>query len=97
MDVSQYNEAETKETKRKIKTDRENELKQKALELKIDMTDTEIRYFETAQEKGASSWLSVLPLRKMGYTLNKQEFRDAICLRYGWEIKGVVVVAVEMT
>merc|ERR1712062_884816 len=22
----------------------------------------------------------------MGYTLNKQEFRDAICLRYGWRI-----------
>ena len=89
MDVSQYNEAETKETKRKIKAERENELKQKALELKIDMTDTEIRYFETAQEKGASSWLSALPLKRMGYTLNKQEFRDAICLRYGWEIKGV--------
>ena len=83
MDVSQYNEAETKETKRKIKAERENELKQKALELKIDMTDTEIRYFETAQEKGASSWLSALPLKRMGYTLNKQEFRDAICLRYG--------------
>ena len=51
MDVSQFNEAETKETKRKIKAERENELKQKALELKIDMTDTENRYFETTQKK----------------------------------------------
>ena len=39
-----------------------------------------------AQEKGASSWLSALPLKKLGYSINKQEFRDAVFLRYGWKI-----------
>merc|ERR1712240_690758 len=41
---------------------------------------------ELAQEKGASSWLSALPIKALGYVLNKQEFRDSICLRYGWSI-----------
>ena len=89
MDISQYNENATKETKNKLKAEKEAILKNKAEELKLMMIESEIRYFEAAQEKGASSWLSALPLRKLGYTLNKQEFRDAICLRYGWKIKGV--------
>ena len=37
---------------------------------------------ELASEKGASGWLSVLPLADQGFTLNKGEFRDALALRY---------------
>lgn len=37
-----------------------------------------------AKEKGASSWLTCLPLTEYGFTLSKSEFRDAIHLRYGW-------------
>jgi len=40
-------------------------------------------------EKGASSWLSALPLKAVGYALSKQEFMDAICIRYGWKVKGI--------
>ena len=35
-----------------------------------------------AKEKDASSWLTTLPLDWLGYTLNRQEFRDSIALRY---------------
>ena len=42
-----------------------------------------------AQEKRASSWLSALPLKRLGYAINKQEFRDAVCLRYGWKISDM--------
>ena len=42
-----------------------------------------------AQEKGASSWLSALPLKCFGYVVNKREFRDAICLRYGWRVSDM--------
>ena len=35
-------------------------------------------------EKGASNWLSALPLREHGFALHKAAFRDALCLRYGW-------------
>ena len=36
---------------------------------------------------GDSSWLSALPLKSLGYALNKQEFRDAVSLRSGWKVK----------
>ena len=38
-----------------------------------------------AKEKGASSWLSVLPLDDHVFSLQKGPFKDAICLRYGWK------------
>ena len=34
-------------------------------------------------EKGASSWLSALPLREYGFALHKTAFHDALALRYG--------------
>ena len=37
-----------------------------------------------AQEKGASNWLSCLPLRSHNFVLHKTAFRDAIALRYHW-------------
>ena len=37
-----------------------------------------------ASEKGASSWLTALPLQQHGFSLHKGAFRDALCLRYGW-------------
>ena len=43
------------------------------------------RLINIAQEKGSSTWLSVIPLRSHGYHLHKGAFRDALCLRYGWD------------
>ena len=42
-----------------------------------------------AQETGASNWLSSLPIKAKGFSLNKQEFMDAVALRYGWTIEGL--------
>ena len=47
------------------------------------------RLISAASEKGTSAWLSALPLQRLGYLLNKQEFRDSIALRYGWPIKDM--------
>ncbi|XP_063610335.1 uncharacterized protein LOC134784239 [Penaeus indicus] len=44
---------------------------------------------EMAREVGASNWLTTLPIRSKGFSLNKQEFVDAISLRYGWAIDGL--------
>ena len=44
-----------------------------------------------ASEKGASSWLTSLPLEKYGYVLSKQYFQDAICLRYNFLIPNRAV------
>ena len=37
------------------------------------------------QEKGASSWLTTLPISEHGFALHKGAFRDALALRYGWD------------
>ena len=42
-------------------------------------------YVDLTKEKGASSWLSVLPLDDHGLPLHKGAFGDAICLCYGWK------------
>ena len=39
------------------------------------------RAVEFATEKGSSNWLTVIPLKELGYNLNKKEFGDAIKLQ----------------
>ena len=39
---------------------------------------------DLATEKGASSWLSTLPIQEHGFVLHKAAFHDAVALRYGW-------------
>ena len=39
---------------------------------------------DLAKEKGASTWLTALPIEEHGFTLHKSAFVDAISLRYGW-------------
>ena len=53
-------------------------------EIKKSSTATLLRAIELAEEKGASSWLTAIPLREYGFNLHKSAFRDAIALRYGW-------------
>ena len=35
-----------------------------------------------AKEKGASTWLTVLPLKEHGFSLHRAAFHDAMALRY---------------
>ena len=46
------------------------------------------RNVDLAKEKGASSWMSVLPLEDHGFSLHKGAFHDAIHLRYGWKLSN---------
>ena len=50
------------------------------------LPDKTQRAVDLACEKGASSWLTVIPLKDMDFDLNKWEFRDAVRLRYDWPI-----------
>ena len=54
-----------------------------------NLSDQMKRKLTLAQETGASNWLSALPIRAKGFSLNKQEFTDALALRYSWIIKGL--------
>ena len=42
-----------------------------------------------AQEKGASSWLTTLPIEEFGFALHKGTFQDALALRYNWQPQHV--------
>ena len=39
---------------------------------------------DLAQEKGASIWLTALPLKDYGFALHRAAFHHAMALRYGW-------------
>ena len=57
----------------------------------LDGSPHDSRRLELLLAKGASSWLTALPLKEHGFKLNKQEFRDAMALRYGWQLQSVPV------
>ena len=40
-------------------------------------------------EKGVSNQLIMQPITKHGFELSKQQFRDSVTLRYGWEIANL--------
>ena len=61
----------------------------KAEQVKEEIPATLCRAIELGSEKGASTWLTALPLQEQGFNLNKQEFHDALCLRYGWQLKNL--------
>ena len=50
------------------------------------------RAVELASEKGASNWLTVIPIKDLNFNLNKREFRGGIKLRYDWEITDTAKV-----
>ena len=38
-----------------------------------------------AGDRGASNWLTALPIKDCGLALHKRDFNDVLCLRYGWQ------------
>ena len=71
----------------KIVKERKNKRITEETEAIVNMVNGEMkRVLELAQEKGAGAWLTTNPIQKLGFALNKQQFRDAICLRYGWRV-----------
>ena len=89
MDFDNYDFEEVEKEIKRMKSLKEGVLKDEHNALLLDLDDKTKRCLELAKEKGAGSWLTALPLKAYGYTLNKQEFRDGICLRYDWKIQNV--------
>ena len=78
-----------KENKNKIKTSREKRHKEKSCIIREQLNQNLRRLHDIAQEKGVSNWLTVLPIAEQDFNLNKHQFWDAICLRYGWNIPNL--------
>ena len=87
-------EADMRSRSLKTRTKKMEMLDKKLEEIKTDLPPRSLKAVDLACEKGASSWLTVLPLRELGYNLNKQEFRDAIKMRYNWGIPDLPKVCI---
>ena len=55
-----------------------------AVALSASLCQQTQRMLELAYEKGVSAWLARRPLRRHSFALTKSDFRDGLCLRYGW-------------
>ena len=53
----------------------------------LHLEEEQKRQLVILQEPGTSSWLNVIPLEEYGLQLTKQEFRDALRIRYGWTLE----------
>ena len=53
--------------------------------LKQSLPPSLTKAMDLAQEPGASSWLTSLPIDEFGFALHKGAFHDAIALRYNWD------------
>jgi len=67
---------------------KDKKLKEEVEDLKTKLDESTKESLELIQEQGSGAWLTALPLRSLGYSYNKVEFKDCVHLRYGWEIPG---------
>lgn len=73
--------SEVRKMNAKIK---ESEFRSRMNDVKVKLPPERLRLFEVSIENGASTWLTAIPLKEFGFDLSKGEFRDALCIRYGW-------------
>ena len=75
--------------KDKIKWEKELFYKSKLDEVLENLNVRQKRLNEMVHEKGVSNWLNAYPLKGYGFDLNKQQFWDAISIRYGWSLRNL--------
>ena len=73
-------------TKQKIKAERSKRYQQQLDEIRLRMSADQKRQNEAIQESGSYNWLTTLPIKEFGYDLNKEQFWDALRIRYNWEL-----------
>ena len=86
---SEINHQQQKDITAQISKERETLQKDQLQRIIGQLTSDQRRRVEMAQEVGASNWLTTLPLKAKGFHLNKQEFVDALALRYGWPVESL--------
>ena len=79
-------DADVRKLMHAVRKERDDDLKGKVEELKVSLPLKTQRAVDLACEKGASSWLTAIPLKDMNFDLSKREFRDVLRLRYDWPI-----------
>ena len=74
--------------KRRIQHMKYMKQKEDAKNLQRNLPNPLQRSIELSQEKGASTWLTALPIDEHGFALHKASFRDSLSLRYGWPLQN---------
>ena len=77
-----YEQVEAKHEVQRLKREQSA---QAAASLKQSLPVSLKRSMDLAQEKGASTWLTSLPIQEFGFALHKRAFQDALALRYNWQ------------
>ena len=80
---------DNQKTRSQIRKDRDLRDQEKLQQFLNESDESTKRKMETLNQKGVSNWLTVLPLKDEGYELSKQEFWDAIRIRYDWPIDRI--------
>ena len=75
-----------RKVKNVIKKEKQTFNKTLLADIRKDMNEIQLRSNDLNQEIGSSNWLTTLPITDEGYVLNKQQFWDALRIRYNWEI-----------
>ena len=71
-------ETEIKTLQTSARREKDERLKMQCEQVRESLPGKAERAVELALEKGASNWLTVIPVKEMNFNLNKREFRDAI-------------------
>ena len=69
-----------------LKIVKELRLKKELAEIMSEVDETTRESLQLVQEHGSGAWLTCLPIQQLGYAYSNQDFRDAVHLRYGWDI-----------
>ena len=88
------NDRTVRSLRQKARKENQQRFCDKFEEVKNDLPHRTKRAVDLATEKGASSWLTVLPIKEMDLALNKREIKDAIHLRYDWDMNDIRSVCV---
>ena len=78
-----FNEQAHKKWAKELRQEKEERAHETWLGIWGTLKDRRLRSFEDASRQGSSVWLTTLPLKEDHFCLSKQEFRDAINIRYG--------------
>ena len=83
----EHSRATQKAAKATVRINNRASAQEQAKALRPQLPKSQQFGMDQASEKGASSWLTALPIQEFGFCLHKQAIRDALCVRYGWQLE----------
>lgn len=79
-------DAPVSKSKSRLHNERQQRNQAKLRAFLDESEDETKRMMETLNQKDVSNWLTAIPTNERGFELTKQEFRDAIRIRYNWPL-----------